>query len=159
MRLDDAHWMREALAEARLCLRGDGPARDDVPIGAIIVSVEGQLIARAHNEVVLRADATAHAELLAIRAALETLKTPRLENATLYVTLEPCPMCAGALWLARLGRIVFGAHDPKAGACGSLFDIPRDPRLNHRPQLRGGVLEAECRTLLTDFFATRRENP
>jgi tRNA(adenine34) deaminase len=155
MNREDERWMRHALEEARLCLRGGDVQADDVPIGAVIV-FEGSIIARAHNEVVLRGDATLHAELLAIRIAIETLKAPRLEGATLYVTLEPCPMCAGALWLARVGRIVFGAFDAKAGACGSLFDIPRDPRLNHRPELRGGILEEESATLLSEFFAARR---
>ena len=156
MQRDDERWMRIALEEARLCLRGGDADDDDVPIGAIIMQ-GGVLIARAHNEVVLRCDATRHAELLAVRAALKTLSAPRLEGTTLYVTLEPCPMCAGALWLARVERIVFGAFDAKAGACGSLFDIPRDPRLNHRPQLRGGVLEEECAALLGEFFAARRK--
>lgn len=153
---DDERWMRQALDEARLCWRGQGAVNDDVPIGAIVVR-DGTIIARAHNEVVLRGDATLHAELLAIRAAMQTLNAPRLEGTTLYVTLEPCPMCAGALWLARVGRIVFGAFDAKAGACGSLFDIPRDPRLNHHPELRGGVLEEECAALLREFFEERRK--
>ncbi|RYX81432.1 nucleoside deaminase [bacterium] len=147
--------MREALSEARLCLRGTDNNSDDVPIGAVVV-FEGRIIARAHNEVVLHSDATLHAELIAIRVALATLNRPRLDGSTLYVTLEPCPMCAGALWLSRIDRIVFGAHDAKAGACGSLFDIPRDPRLNHRPQLKGGILEAECAQLLSTFFQYRR---
>ncbi|BCM88633.1 tRNA-specific adenosine deaminase [Abditibacteriota bacterium] len=157
MRRDDERWMRAALDEARLCVRGGEPHLDDVPIGAVIVR-DGVIIARGHNEVILHHDATLHAELVAVRSAIQQLATPRLEGATLYVTLEPCPMCAGAFWLARLGRVVFGAFDLKAGACGSLFDIPRDVRLNHRLEVRGGVLEEECKTLLTDFFATRREN-
>ena len=156
MQRDDERWMRVALEEARLCLRGRDADGDDVPIGAVVVK-DGVLVARSHNEVVLRCDATRHAELLAVRAAIEALSAPRLEDTTLYVTLEPCPMCAGALWLARVGRIVFGAFDAKAGACGSLFDIPRDPRLNHRAQLRGGVLEEECARLLGEFFAARRK--
>lgn len=148
----DEFWMREALSEARLCLSRT-PA--DVPVGALCV-YEGEIIARAHNRREIDTDPTAHAEVLALRAAAAHLGRWRLEGVTLYVTLEPCPMCAGALWLARIERCVYGARDPKTGACGSLFDTVRDPRLNHRPQLRGGVLTADCAALLADFFATRR---
>jgi len=155
MKRDDQRWMREALLEAQKCGRGGDAACDDVPVGAVVV-LENQIIGRGHNEVVLRKDPTLHAEVVALRDALSTLQTSRLEGATLYVTLEPCPMCAGALWLARLERVVFGAFDPKAGACGSVFDIARDVRLNHRLQVRGGVLESESQLLLSEFFAARR---
>ena len=133
------------------------PPSDDVPVGAICV-YQNEIIARAHNERELLGDPTAHAEVLAIRRAAAHLKTSRLDGVTLYVTLEPCAMCAGAIWLSRVSRVVFGAWDDRAGACGSVFDIARDPRLNHRPQLRGGVLERECAELLRDFFASRRGN-
>ena len=155
MKRDDERWMREALTEARRCLRTDDPARDDVPVGAVIV-IANQVVGRGHNQVVSGGDPTLHAEVVAVREAVTSLETPRLEGATLYVSLEPCPMCAGALWLARLERLVFGAFDPKAGACGSVFDIARDVRLNHRLQVRGGVLEEECAGLLRDFFDRKR---
>jgi tRNA(adenine34) deaminase len=156
MKRDDQRWMREALLEARRCLRGGDAAGDDVPVGAVVV-LQNQIIGRGHNQVVLHGDPTLHAEVVAIRDALRTRETPRLEGATLYVSLEPCPMCAGALWLARLERLVFGAFDAKAGACGSVFDIARDVRLNHQLQVRGGVMESECAALLRDFFAARRD--
>ena len=155
MNRDDERWMSEALSEARQCLRGGEPSHDDVPIGAVIV-VEGKIVGCGHNQVVLRRDPTLHAEIIAIREAIAHLQTPRLEGATLFVSLEPCPMCAGALWLSRLERVVFGAWDEKAGACGSVFDIARDVRLNHRLQVRGGVLEAQCQNLLTEFFVSKR---
>ncbi len=158
MQRDDEQWMREALNEARRCLRGGDGAGDDVPVGAVVVA-QGQLIGRGRNEVVLRRDPTLHAEMVAARDALRNASgsPTELSLATLYVTLEPCAMCAGALWLCRVERIVFGAFDAKAGACGSVFDIARDARLNHRPQLRGGVLEEESQALLREFFAARRE--
>jgi tRNA(adenine34) deaminase len=158
----DIHWMREALAEARQCLRSSPPASNgqssivdrqcpDVPVGAVCVH-DGRVIGRGQNRREVDGDPTAHAEVLALRAAAQALGQWRLEGVTLYVTLEPCPMCAGAIWLARPDRVVFGAWDPAAGAAGSLFDILRDPRLNHRPQVRGGVLEEECAALLKSFF-------
>ena len=160
---DDEFWMREALAEARQCLRDASSfprsafavPRSDVPIGAICVH-ENRVVGRGHNRREADGDPTAHAEILALREAARNLGGWRLGGVTLYVTLEPYPMCAGTLWLARVERIVFGAWDAKAGACGSLFDSPRDPRLNHRPQLKGGVLEAECAALLAEFFAAGR---
>lgn len=155
MKRDDERWMREALLEARRCLRGSDGARDDVPVGAVVVA-GNRIVGRGHNQVVLQRDPTLHAEVIALRDALATLGTPRLEGAALYVSLEPCPMCAGALWLARFERLVFGAFDAKAGACGSVFDIARDVRLNHRLQVRGGVLEPECAAMLRDFFAAKR---
>lgn len=154
LNLDDEKWMTLALAEAALCRRSDA-ASSDVPIGAVCV-LDGQVISRGHNQRELTKDPTAHAEVLALRAAAEKLGTWQLQGVTLYVTLEPCPMCAGAIWLARLDRVVFGAWDAKAGGCGSVFDIPRDPRLNHRPQMKGGVMEEPCAALLEEFFRSRR---
>ena len=150
----DQTWMQASLDEAQLCLRPDSPG--DVPVGAICV-YENQIIARAHNRREIDCDPLAHAEILCLRAASQVLASRFLSDVTLYVTLEPCPMCAGAIWLSRLSRVVFGAWDERAGACGSLLDIPRDPRLNHRPQLRGGVLQSECEALLREFFAGKRE--
>lgn len=142
--------MEVALEEARKA-EGHG----DVPIGAAIFR-EGELLARAGNERELRRDPTAHAEMIAIRAAAEALGGWRLPGTTLYVTLEPCAMCAGAIVLARIPTVVFGTRDPKAGAVGSVFDILREPALNHRPEVVAGVREAECASLLRDFFAGRR---
>ncbi len=127
----------------------------DVPIGAVIARGEEPL-AVAGNERELRADPTAHAEILAIRAAADALGGWRLPGTTLYVTLEPCAMCAGAIVLARIPAVVYGATDPKAGAAGSVLDVLGEPALNHRPAVTAGVLEAECAALLTDFFAARR---
>jgi tRNA(adenine34) deaminase len=148
-------WMQEALNEARLCLREPSSLPDDVPIGALCVK-DNQIISRGHNRREVDKDPTAHAEILALREAAVCLDDWHLHGVTLYVTLEPCPMCAGALWLSRIERVVFGAWDARAGACGSVFDVPRDPRLNHRPQVRGGVLENECAALLHEFFHGRR---
>jgi tRNA(adenine34) deaminase len=142
--------MEIALEEARKA-EGHG----DVPIGAAIFR-EGELLARAGNERELRGDPTAHAEMLAIRAAAEILGGWRLPGTTLYVTLEPCAMCAGAIVLARIPTVVFGTRDPKAGAAGSIFDVLREPALNHRPEVVAGVREAECARILRDFFAGRR---
>jgi tRNA(adenine34) deaminase len=156
---EDESWMRKALREAQQCLRGAECHHPplDVPVGAICVLNE-EVIGRGHNRRELDLDPTAHAEVLAIRQAAGHLHSWHLDNVTLYVTLEPCAMCAGAIWLARLSRVVFGAWDEKAGACGSLFDIARDPRLNHCPQVRGGVLADECAGLLADFFARKRSD-
>jgi tRNA(adenine34) deaminase len=158
---DDELWMREALAEAQKCLiiphsALRTPHSNDVPIGAVCVH-ENRIIGRGHNRREADGDPTAHAEILALRQASQALGQWRLDGVWLYVTLEPCPMCASALWLSRIERVVFGAWEPKSGACGSVFDIPRDPRLNHRPQVRGGVLETECATLLDEFFQSLRE--
>ncbi len=153
----DLNWMRLALQEARLCLRfAHSALSDDVPIGALCVR-DGAIIGRGHNQRELLNDPTAHAETLALREAARALGTSHLTDVTLYVTLEPCAMCAGALWLARARRVVFGAWDDKAGACGSVFDVARDPRLNHRLEVKGGVLQDECAELLREFFAARRE--
>jgi tRNA(adenine34) deaminase len=127
----------------------------DVPIGAAVFH-DGELLSRAGNERELRRDPTAHAEVLAIQAAAEALGGWRLPGTTLYVTLEPCAMCAGAIVLARIPVVVFGAPDPKAGAAGSVLDVLREPALNHRPEVVGGIREAECAALLRDFFALHR---
>ncbi|MHB8416863.1 MAG: tRNA adenosine(34) deaminase TadA [Myxococcales bacterium] len=146
----DEVMMRRALAMADRAAR-----RGEVPVGAVVAR-GGEILARASNRRESAADATAHAELLAIRAACARLASWRLTGLTLYVTLEPCPMCAGALVNARVARVVFGAPDPKAGAAGSLFDIPRDRRLNHRLEVVPGVLQAECAEILRRFFRERR---
>jgi tRNA(adenine34) deaminase len=142
--------MRLALNEARAAVH-----HDDVPVGAVLLDPSGATVAAAGNERELAQDPTAHAELLALRRAAEALGSWRLTDHTLVVTLEPCTMCAGALVLARVSRLIFGAYDAKAGAVTSLWDVVRDPRLNHRVEVRGGVLEAECGALLRDFFAAR----
>ncbi len=142
--------MRLALLEARAALE-----HDDVPVGAVVL-VEGRVIAARHNERELTGDPTAHAELLALRDAAHAAGNWRLGAAQVVVTLEPCPMCAGALVGARVSRLVFGASDPRAGACGSLYNLCTDPRLNHEVSVRGGILEEECSQLLTSFFARRR---
>jgi tRNA(adenine34) deaminase len=127
----------------------------DVPIGAVVVRGE-EVIGAAGNERELRADPTAHAELLALRQAAERLGGWRIEEATIYVTLEPCAMCAGAIVLARVARVVYGASDPKAGAAGSVLDVLSAPALNHNPQVSGGILAEECGALLSSFFSSRR---
>jgi tRNA(adenine34) deaminase len=142
--------MALAIAEARRALD-----HDDVPIGAVVVR-DGTVIAARHNERERSGDPTAHAEILALRDAAAAVGHWRLDDCTLVVTLEPCFMCAGAVVNGRLGRLVFGATDPKAGAVGSLFDVPADVRLNHRPPVTGGVLATECGDLLRSFFASRR---
>jgi tRNA(adenine34) deaminase len=147
---EDEHHMRLALAEAERC-REHG----DVPIGAVVVR-EGEVIGVAGNERELRGDPTAHAEVLALRAAAGSLGGWRIADSVLYVTLEPCAMCAGAIVLARVPRVVFGASDPKAGAAGSVLDVLAEPRLNHRSAVEAGLLAGECAALLRDFFATRR---
>jgi tRNA(adenine34) deaminase len=149
----DERFMRLALAEAELAL-----AHDDVPIGAVVVR-GGLVLAHGHNERELRQDPSAHAEILALRRAAELDNSWRVLDATLYVTLEPCAMCAGAIVLARVPRVVFGATDPKAGACGSVLDVLDQPMLNHRPEVLGEVLAAESATLLRGFFAARRTPP
>ena len=146
----DLRWMTAALAEAR-----SAATSGDVPVGAIVLR-GGEVVARAANRTMRDQDPTAHAELLAIRAASAALGRWRLDDCTLYVTLEPCAMCAGAVVLARIARVVLGAWDPKAGMAGSVGDLLRHPRLNHRPEVVGGVLESECGALLREFFAERR---
>ncbi len=145
---DDA--MGLALDEARAAA-----ATGEVPVGAVVV-IDGEVVAARHNEREAAADPTAHAEVLAIRDAARTIGTWRLDEATLYVTLEPCPMCAGAAWAARIGRIVFGAPDPRAGATGSLYNVAVDERLNHTSAVTHGVRAEEAADLLAVFFAERR---
>ena len=147
---EDGRWMLEALREAERAGR-----RGEVPVGAVVVGA-GRVLGRAGNAIEAAQDPTAHAEMLALRQAAAALGTRRLLATTLYVTLEPCAMCAGAAVLARVPRLVFGAVDPKSGACGSLRNIVEDPRLNHRCQVRGRVLERECVELLKGFFAALR---
>jgi tRNA(adenine34) deaminase len=148
--LKDQAGMQAALLEA-----GRAAGRNEIPVGAVVMR-DGSVIAAAHNETEQRHDPTAHAELLVIQRATNALATDRLTDATLYVTLEPCAQCAGAIVLAKVGRLVFGAYDDKAGMCGSVGDIVRHPRLNHRVEVQGGVLETECAALLLDFFQQRR---
>ncbi|MBI4501275.1 MAG: nucleoside deaminase [Gemmatimonadetes bacterium] len=143
--------MAAALSEARR-----GGEAGEVPVGAAVV-VDGRVLASAHNETVKGRDLTQHAELIAMRRALAALNVDRLETATVYVTLEPCAQCAGAMVLARVGRVVFGAHDPKAGMAGSVGDLLRHPKLNHRPQVIGGVMAEECGHVLREFFQVRRD--
>lgn len=143
--------MAAALAEATLAAD-----HEDVPIGALVMNASGEVIAHAHNERELHHDPTAHAEVLALRRAAEKLGDWHLTGCTLVVTLEPCTMCAGALVAARIERLVFGAFDPKAGAVASLWDVVRDPRLNHRIEVIGGIAEAECGQVLRNFFDARR---
>lgn len=131
--------------------------KGDIPIGAVVVDVDGKIVAEAHNEREIREDPTAHAEVLAVREAAQKAGSWRLQGYTVVVTLEPCVMCAGALSLARVDRIVFGARDPKAGATGSLYEIHDDARLNHRMLLVPGVLEEACSNLLKDFFRAKRK--
>ncbi len=146
----DAEMMRLALVEAERAA-----SHDDVPIGAVVAR-DGEVLATAGNERELRADPTAHAEILALRAAAARLGGWRIADSTIYVTLEPCAMCAGAIVLARVPRVVYGAADPKAGAAGSILDVLRQPRLNHRPLVEGGLLASESARLLSSFFESRR---
>jgi tRNA(adenine34) deaminase len=146
----DDYFMRLALREAERAL-----AHEDVPIGTVIVRA-GEIIAAAHNERELRSDPTAHAEILALREGARVTGSWRVLDAAVYITLEPCAMCAGALVLARVARVVYGAPDPKAGAAGSVLDVLGEPRLNHRPDVAGGLLAEECAELLSGFFASRR---
>ena len=147
----DVMFMRLAIEEASCAI-----ALDEVPIASVLVH-NGKVIAQSHNYREIRQDPTAHAEMIVIREAAKTLGSWRLNETTLYVTLEPCPMCLGAVILARIPRVVFGARDPKAGACGSVLDFANDARLNHRIEVVGGVLEQESRRLLKDFFKNLRE--
>jgi tRNA(adenine34) deaminase len=142
--------MRLALREASRALE-----HDDIPVGAILIH-DGEVIGAGHNERELREDPTAHAEMIALRAAAQALGSWRVLDSVLYVTLEPCAMCAGAIVLARVPRVVFGTTDPKAGASGSVLDILAEPRLNHRPAVQSGLLAEECADMLRAFFASRR---
>ena len=147
----ESQWMRRALAEARGAL-----GSDDVPVGAVVMDARGEVVGQGHNERERRLDPTAHAEMLAIRDASVRLGRWRLDGCALVVTLEPCAMCAGAIVQSRLDRLVFGAWDAKAGAVGSVWDVVRDPRALHRPEVVAGVLADECSQLLADFFDARR---
>jgi tRNA(adenine34) deaminase len=146
----DEYYMRLALREASLA-----PEHEDIPVGAVVV-FEGEVIGAGHNERELREDPTAHAETIALREAARALGSWRVLDSVLYVTLEPCVMCAGAIVLARVPRVVFGTTDPKAGAAGSVLDVLAEPRLNHRPQVQSGLLAEECADLLRAFFSSRR---
>ena len=150
---DDRSGMEAALREARA-----SAVADEVPVGCVIVH-EGLIVGRGHNQTERLQDATAHAEILAIGAASNSLGSWRLTGCTVYVTLEPCAMCAGAMVLARVSRLVYGAADPKAGGCGSVLDVVHEPRLNHRVDVSRGVLAEECGNLLKEFFARKRRVP
>jgi tRNA(adenine34) deaminase len=147
---ENAAFMREALAEA-----SRGRSKEEVPVGAVAV-VDGKIVGRGHNQPITSKDPTAHAEILAIREAARTLGAYRLPGAVLYVTLEPCVMCVGAMVHARIATVKYGARDEKAGALGSLYDLGRDGRLNHRIEVIGGLMEDECAAMLRDFFKQRR---
>lgn len=150
---DHERWMAIALREAERAYD-----EDEVPVGAIIVR-DGHIVGKGYNQNERLKDPTAHAEILAITAAANTLQDRRLDGCTMYVTLEPCPMCAGAIVLARIPVLVFGAYDAKAGACGTLYTIPEDPRLNHRAHVIPGVLDNDCSALLRSFFGAIRSIP
>lgn len=141
--------------EAALRLARAATVREEVPVGAVVIA-EGDVLGEAHNETVQRHDPTAHAELLALHRALQKVGEDRLPLATLYVTLEPCAQCAGAMVLAKVGRVVFGAYDARCGMAGSVYDLLRNPRLNHRPEVVGGLMAEECGELLKRFFQSRR---
>jgi tRNA(adenine34) deaminase len=147
---DDERYMRLAIDEAQRAV-----AHGDVPIGCVVVH-DGEVIGAGHNERELRQDPTAHAETIALQAAAGAIGSWRVLDSTLYVTLEPCAMCAGAIVLARVPRVVYGCDDPKAGAAGSALDVLGEPRLNHLPAISGGILEDDCAALLSDFFSARR---
>ena len=147
---DDVRFMTEALALAR-----SGAARDEVPVGAVVVA-DGQIIGRGFNQPIGMHDPTAHAEVMALRDAAACVGNYRLPGATLYVTVEPCAMCAGAIQHARIGRVVFGAQEPKTGACGSVVDLFAEPRLNHHAEVEGGLLAEESVALIASFFQRRR---
>ena len=146
----DQIYMSEALKEARLAAK-----EDEVPVGCVVVH-NGKIIARGHNQIERLKDPTAHAEMLALTSATNYLGTKWLSSASIYVTIEPCSMCAGALVLARIKRLIFGADDPKAGACGSVINIVNNKKLNHRISVKGGILEEECAALLKEFFKKKR---
>lgn len=144
---DDVEYMAEALRLAR-----QAASEGDIPVGAIVVAPDGEVIGRGRNHRRIDHDPTAHAEVVALREAAQTLGAWNLSGCSLYVTLEPCPMCAGALLQSRIARLVYGCTDPKAGACGTLYDLAHDSRLNHRIDVTRGVMELECRTILQEFF-------
>jgi tRNA(adenine34) deaminase len=145
------HFMQIAIEEALTARQ-----MDEVPVGAVLVDPSGQVLAAAHNETITRCDPTAHAEILALRAAAERVANYRLLASAIYVTVEPCVMCMGAIIHARVGWVIFGAPDPKWGALGSIYDFAKDKRFNHRPEIVGGICVDRCRRLMVDFFASRR---
>ncbi len=145
-------WMRRAIAEAK-----KAGLENEVPVGAVLVSEDDRVVAFGRNQVITRLDPTAHAEIVALREGAQKIRNYRLLNTTLYVTVEPCAMCMGAVVHARVARVVFGARDEKWGAAGSLYDFAGDDRFNHRPEIVGGVLEEECRELIQRFFRVRRK--
>ena len=153
MAQDLYYLMGQAILEAK-----EAFSSGEVPVGAILADPEGRIIARAHNQPIAFKDPTAHAEILVLRKGGEVCNTYRLNGAILVVTIEPCLMCMGAAINARISQLVFGAHDPKAGAAGSLYDLNKDDRLNHRLEVTSGIMKEECRTLMKDFFQTRRGN-
>ncbi|MDD5679729.1 MAG: tRNA adenosine(34) deaminase TadA [Candidatus Omnitrophica bacterium] len=150
MKLAHTYYMQEALKEAVKAFE-----RDEVPVGAVIV-YKNKIIARAYNQIITLKDPTAHAEMVAITQAADYLRNERLINCSLYVTIEPCPMCAGASVLARIEKIIYGADDPKSGACGSVVDIANNKKLNHRIKVISGILKEDCASLLKDFFRKKR---
>ncbi|MBU4376726.1 MAG: tRNA adenosine(34) deaminase TadA [Candidatus Omnitrophica bacterium] len=150
MKLSHEYYMQEALKEAVKAFR-----RDEVPVGAVIVHKD-KIIARAHNQIVTLKDPTAHAEMIAITQAADYLRNERLINCSLYATIEPCAMCAGAAVLARIEKIIYGADDPKTGACGSVINIASNKKLNHRIEVTGGIMREDCAGLLKDFFKKKR---
>lgn len=151
--MDHNHFMRQAISEAQQAAR-----EDEVPVGAVLVDQGGAVLAKAHNQTITLCDPTAHAEILALRSASQAVKNYRLLNTVLYVTIEPCVMCMGALLHARVSKLVYGAKDPKWGAAGSCYDLATDPRFNHVIDVQGGVLENECRELIQAFFQHKRLN-
>jgi tRNA(adenine34) deaminase len=151
MEPNHVHFMQMALDKALVA--GE---MEEVPVGAVLVEASGRILAAAHNETITRCDPTAHAEILVLRAAAERIGNYRLLASVIYVTVEPCVMCMGAIIHARVGRVVYGAPDPKWGALGSIYDFARDNRLNHRPEIVAGICADRCRRLMVDFFARRR---
>jgi tRNA(adenine34) deaminase len=149
--VNHTHFMRQALLEAQQAVR-----QDEVPVGAVLIARDGTVLARAHNQTIALCDPTAHAEILALRAASQAVGNYRLLNTTLYVTIEPCIMCMGALLQARVARILFGAKDPNWGGAGSRYNLASDTNLNHTIDVQGGLLENECRGLIQDFFQAKR---
>jgi tRNA(adenine34) deaminase len=152
MNVDHGRWMKIALREA-----AKAKEKQEVPIGAVVVADNDEELSKAHNQTITRQDPTAHAEILALRAAADTLGNYRLLNSTLYVTVEPCPMCMGAVIHARVSRVVFGTRDPKWGAAGSLYHFAADQRFNHKPEVVAGICEDECKQLMQDFFREKRK--
>lgn len=150
---NDYQWMKIAIMEAE-----QAGQESEVPVGAVIVSGEGEILARAHNSVIQLSDPTAHAEILALRLAGQKIRNYRLLNTTIYVTLEPCIMCMGAILHARISKVVFGARDLKWGGAGTLYNFSDDSRINHHPEILGCVMENTCVTLLQDFFSTKRKS-